>query len=41
MKELTDGMTLSVVGLEIIVNHAPGHTEGSVTFRLPLERRGR
>jgi len=35
VKELTDGITLSLVGLEIIVNHAPGHTEGSVTFRLP------
>ena len=39
VKELTDGMTLSLVGLEITVNHAPGHTEGSVTFRLPLESR--
>jgi len=37
VKELTDGMTLSLVGLEITVDHAPGHTEGSVTFRLPLE----
>ena len=37
VKELTDGMTLSLVGLEITVNHAPGHTEGSVTFRVPLE----
>jgi hydroxyacylglutathione hydrolase len=37
VKELTDGMTLSLVGLEITVNHAPGHTEGSVTFRLPLD----
>jgi glyoxylase-like metal-dependent hydrolase (beta-lactamase superfamily II) len=37
VKELADGMTLSLVGLEITVNHAPGHTEGSVTFRLPLE----
>jgi hydroxyacylglutathione hydrolase len=36
VKELADGMTLSLVGLEIVVNHAPGHTEGSVTFRLPL-----
>jgi hydroxyacylglutathione hydrolase len=35
VKELTDGMTLNLVGLEIVVNHAPGHTEGSVTFRLP------
>jgi hydroxyacylglutathione hydrolase len=37
VRELADGMTLSLVGLEITVNHAPGHTEGSVTFRLPLE----
>jgi hydroxyacylglutathione hydrolase len=37
VKELADGMTLCLVGLEITVNHAPGHTEGSVTFRLPLE----
>ena len=35
VKELSDGMTLSLAGLEIVVNHAPGHTEGSVTFRLP------
>ncbi|HUB22978.1 MAG TPA: MBL fold metallo-hydrolase [Streptosporangiaceae bacterium] len=35
VKELTDGMTLSLAGLEIVVNHAPGHTGGSVTFRLP------
>ena len=35
--ELTNGMTLSLVGLEIIVNHAPGHTGGSVTFRLPMD----
>jgi hydroxyacylglutathione hydrolase len=35
VKELADEMTLSLVGLEIGVNHAPGHTEGSVTFRLP------
>ncbi len=37
VKELADGMTLRLVGLEITVNHAPGHTEGSVTFRLPLD----
>ena len=35
VEELADGMTLSLVGLEIVVNHAPGHTGGSVTFRLP------
>jgi len=38
VKELADRMTLSLVGLEITVDHAPGHTEGSVTFRLPLDR---
>jgi glyoxylase-like metal-dependent hydrolase (beta-lactamase superfamily II) len=37
VKELADGMTVSLVGLEIVVNHAPGHTEGSVTFRMPPE----
>jgi glyoxylase-like metal-dependent hydrolase (beta-lactamase superfamily II) len=37
VKELSDGVTLSLVGLEIVVRHAPGHTEGSVAFRLPLD----
>jgi hydroxyacylglutathione hydrolase len=37
VKELAEGTTLSLVGLEIIVNHAPGHTGGSVTFRLPVQ----
>jgi hydroxyacylglutathione hydrolase len=37
VKELADGMALRLVGLEIVVNHAPGHTEGSVTFRLPMD----
>jgi hydroxyacylglutathione hydrolase len=36
VRELADGMTLNLAGVEFIVNHAPGHTEGSVTFRLPL-----
>lgn len=35
--ELTDGTTLSIAGLEITVDHAPGHTGGSVLFRLPGE----
>lgn len=35
VKELADGMTLDLVGLPIVVDHAPGHTEGSVVFRLP------
>ena len=33
--ELTDGLTLNLAGFELIVDHAPGHTPGSVTFRLP------
>ena len=32
--ELTDGATLALAGLEITVDHAPGHTGGSVLFRL-------
>jgi glyoxylase-like metal-dependent hydrolase (beta-lactamase superfamily II) len=40
VRELSDGMTLSLVGLEVVVNHAPGHTRGSVTFRLPTEQTG-
>jgi glyoxylase-like metal-dependent hydrolase (beta-lactamase superfamily II) len=41
VQELSDGMALSLVGLEITVNHAPGHTRGSVTFRLPEQQTGR
>jgi hydroxyacylglutathione hydrolase len=33
--ELTDGMTLSLAGVGLLVSHAPGHTPGSVTFGLP------
>jgi hydroxyacylglutathione hydrolase len=33
--ELTDGEALVLAGLEITVDHAPGHTGGSVMFRLP------
>jgi hydroxyacylglutathione hydrolase len=33
--ELTDGMTIQLAGIDLIVDHAPGHTPGSVTFRLP------
>jgi hydroxyacylglutathione hydrolase len=33
--ELTDGATLQLAGVEVVVDHAPGHTPGSVTFRLP------
>ena len=35
VKELTDGTLLKLAGLEFGVAHAPGHTKGSVTFRMP------
>jgi glyoxylase-like metal-dependent hydrolase (beta-lactamase superfamily II) len=33
--ELVDGATMTLVGVEITVDHAPGHTGGSVLFRMP------
>jgi hydroxyacylglutathione hydrolase len=33
--ELSDGTVMKMAGLEITVDHAPGHTGGSVMFRLP------
>ena len=35
VKPLSDGDVLRLAGLEITVDHAPGHTPGSVAFRLP------
>jgi glyoxylase-like metal-dependent hydrolase (beta-lactamase superfamily II) len=35
VRELTDGMTIDLAGVSLVVDHAPGHTPGSVTFRLP------
>ena len=35
VRELADGLTLTLAGVEFTVAHAPGHTPGSVTFRLP------
>lgn len=35
--ELADGATIEIAGLSIRVDHAPGHTRGSVLFRLPGE----
>lgn len=32
--ELADGITLDLAGVSLVVDHAPGHTRGSVTFRL-------
>jgi hydroxyacylglutathione hydrolase len=37
VRELTDEAVLKLAGLELTVNHAPGHTPGSVTFRTPFE----
>jgi glyoxylase-like metal-dependent hydrolase (beta-lactamase superfamily II) len=34
---LTDGMLLDIAGVQLTVDHAPGHTRGSVLFRLPGE----
>jgi glyoxylase-like metal-dependent hydrolase (beta-lactamase superfamily II) len=33
--ELVDGAVVTIAGLEFTVDHAPGHTPGSVLFRLP------
>jgi hydroxyacylglutathione hydrolase len=33
--ELEDLQTLELAGLEFVVDHTPGHTQGSVTFRTP------
>ena len=35
--ELGDGQTLELAGLELVVDHTPGHTRGSVTFRSPYD----
>jgi len=35
---LDDGTVLDIAGLAITVDHAPGHTRGSVTFRTPADQ---
>jgi hydroxyacylglutathione hydrolase len=35
VRALSDGLTLDLAGVRVVVDHAPGHTPGSVTFRLP------
>lgn len=37
VSELTDGAELELAGLRFVVDHTPGHTAGSVTFRSPWE----
>lgn len=33
--ELVDGSRLSLAGLDLVIDHAPGHTFGSILIRLP------
>ncbi|TNM39500.1 MBL fold metallo-hydrolase [Nocardioides albidus] len=35
--ELSDGAALELAGLSFVVDHTPGHTAGSVTFRTPYD----
>lgn len=37
VRELADGAKLEIAGLTFVVDHTPGHTEGSVTFRSPYD----
>jgi glyoxylase-like metal-dependent hydrolase (beta-lactamase superfamily II) len=37
VSELADRQTLDLAGLRFVVDHTPGHTEGSVTFRTPYD----
>jgi glyoxylase-like metal-dependent hydrolase (beta-lactamase superfamily II) len=40
VRELADGQELELAGLRFVVDHTPGHTEGSVTFRTPYPSTG-
>jgi glyoxylase-like metal-dependent hydrolase (beta-lactamase superfamily II) len=37
VRPLADGGVLDLAGITLVVSHAPGHTEGSVTFTRPAE----
>ena len=37
VEELADGQALELAGLTFTVDHTPGHTRGSVTFRSPYD----
>ena len=41
VRELTDGVTLDLAGLRLLVDHTPGHTGGSVMFRAGTGEGGR
>jgi glyoxylase-like metal-dependent hydrolase (beta-lactamase superfamily II) len=38
--EVGDGAALELAGLSFLVDHAPGHTPGSITFRTPYAEDG-
>jgi glyoxylase-like metal-dependent hydrolase (beta-lactamase superfamily II) len=38
VRELADRQELELAGLRFVVDHTPGHTEGSVTFRSPYDQ---
>lgn len=40
VSELGDGQGLELAGLSFVVDHTPGHTRGSVTFRSPYDGQG-
>jgi glyoxylase-like metal-dependent hydrolase (beta-lactamase superfamily II) len=33
VREVSDGQTIEIAGMQFFVDHTPGHTPGSVTFR--------
>ena len=39
VRDLGDGQDLEIAGLSFVVDHTPGHTRGSVTFRAPYDER--
>ena len=37
VSEVDDGASLELAGLSFVVDHTPGHTPGSITFRTPYD----
>ena len=37
VRELADAQQLELAGLTFVIDHTPGHTQGSVTFRAPYD----
>lgn len=40
VRELADGEAITLAGLEFMITHTPGHTQGSVTYRTPAPAPG-